>query len=62
MGAQLDHFYVYGDVYAALSTCEELEMLLNRLHRQQLLTNQDWTRGLQNASEISRSLEAALQG
>jgi hypothetical protein len=42
MTADLNHFYAYGDVYDALAACDELEMLLNRLKRQGMLTDQQW--------------------
>ena len=34
MAVQLDHYHEFGDVYATLDTCDELESLLNRLRRE----------------------------
>lgn len=38
MSASADHFYTYGDVYETLEACDQLDMLLARLRRQQLLS------------------------
>ena len=60
MEAQLDHFYVHGDVYATLDTCDELELLLNRLQRLQLVETHEWTDSKQHLTKIRSSLEAIL--
>jgi hypothetical protein len=38
MSTSVDHFYTYGDVYETLEACDQLDMLLGRLRRQQLLS------------------------
>lgn len=55
-----DHYYLFGDVYATLDTCDELERLLGRLDGQQLLDDQDCTLSRQNIGAIRSSLEAEL--
>jgi hypothetical protein len=60
MAAQLDHYYLFGDVYATLDTCDELEQLLNRLQRLQLVGDQDWTDSRHHLTEIRSSLEGIL--
>jgi hypothetical protein len=61
MGAvQLDHFYVYGDVYESLDACDQLELLLGRLKRQGLITEPEWTQSRQNVAEIRARLESRL--
>lgn len=60
MAAELDHFYTYGDVYAALDTCEELELLLNRLQRQQLWRDQECRHTRDHVREVRSRLEKIL--
>ena len=60
MEGRLDALYVHGDIYAALNICEELEINLNVLRRQQLISEAAWTQARKSASEIRSSLEAIL--
>ena len=60
MATQLDHYYLFGDVYATLDTCDELEMLLNRLQRLQLVGDQDWTDSRHHLTGIRAGLEAIV--
>jgi hypothetical protein len=58
--AELDHYYIFGDVYETLDTCTELEQLLGRLHRQNLLTEGEWVSSKQNIAAIRSHLEGRL--
>ena len=58
--AELDHFYIFGDVYETLDTCAELEQLLGRLRRQDLLTEGEWMHSKQNIAAIRSRLEGRL--
>lgn len=59
---QVDHFYVYGDLYEVLDSCRELEMLLGRLKRQRLLSEDEWVDSRENLAAIRARLEARLGG
>lgn len=56
----LDHFYTFGDIYETLDTCDELEMQLSRLKRQQLLTDEGWRQSKDNIAEIRERLQRFL--
>jgi len=58
--AELDHYYLFGDVYETLDTCTELEQLLGRLRRQDVLTDQEWMTSKQNIAAIRSNLEGRL--
>lgn len=62
MSASLDHLYTYSDIYDTLDTCQELELLLGRLRRQQLLSDVEWMQSRQNLAEIRTRLEGRLDG
>lgn len=57
---QLDHYYVFADVYTTLDTCEELDMLLGRLRRQHLLSDEEWMQSRHQVSEIRSRLQETL--
>ena len=59
--ARLDHFYRFGDVYETVDACDQLEILLARLRRQNLLSDQEWVESRKNVAEIRARLEARLQ-
>jgi hypothetical protein len=56
----LDHFDKYGDVYATLDTCDELESLLNRLRRGGLYGDAEWMGGRRHLAEIRAGLARLL--
>ena len=56
----LDHYYLFGDVYETLDTCTELEQLLGRLRRQGMLSDQEWMSSKQNIAAIRSRLEDRL--
>lgn len=56
----LSHYYTHGDVYEALEACLELEMLLGRLRRQQLLEDDAWRRMRESLDEIRCQVERRL--
>ena len=58
--ASLDDFYDHSDVYETLDACQELEMLLNRLRRQQMLTDLAWMQSRQSLADIRARLESRL--
>lgn len=58
---RLDHYYVYGDVYETLDACDNLELLLGRLRRQHLLSDQESDRTKRSIAEIRARLEAHLR-
>jgi len=58
--ASLDDLYDHGDVYETLDACQELEMLLNRLRRQQTLTDLEWMQSRQTLADIRARLESLL--
>ncbi len=55
--ANIDHFYTFGDVYEAVDACDQLELLLGRLKRQCLLSEQEWLESRHNVAEIRSRLE-----
>jgi hypothetical protein len=61
--ADPDHFYLFGDVYETLETCDRLSTLLGRLRRQNLLSERDLAgtrRGLEAIRErVQDHLNAA---
>jgi hypothetical protein len=57
---ELDHYYLYGDVYETLDTCTELEQQLGRLRRQGVLSDQEWMISKQNVAAIRSRLEDRL--
>jgi hypothetical protein len=59
--AQASHYYLFGDVYAAQESCDQLEILLNRLRRQQILGDQEWQRSSHYLSGLRSRLEAMIQ-
>jgi hypothetical protein len=59
---QVDHFYTFGDVYEALDACRELEMLLGRLKRQRLLSEDEWAASRENLAAIRARVETHLGG
>lgn len=59
--ANLDHFYTFGDVYETVDACDQLELLLGRLRRQNLLSEQEWTECRRRVAEIRARLEAHLE-
>jgi hypothetical protein len=58
--AEMDHYYIFGDVYETLDTCTELEQLLGRLRRQGMLSDQEWMVSKQNVAAIRSRLESRL--
>jgi NAD(P)-dependent dehydrogenase (short-subunit alcohol dehydrogenase family) len=56
----LDCFYIFGDVYETLDTCQELEQLLGRLRRQNLLNEQDWSHSKRSIVEIRSQFERRI--
>lgn len=58
--ARLDHFYTYSDVYETVDACDQLELLLGRLRRQGLLSEQEWMQSRRDVAEIRSRLDAHL--
>jgi hypothetical protein len=57
MPTDLNHYYKYGDVYDALAACDELEMLLSRLKRRNLLSDQQWSESAAHVASIRRRVQ-----
>lgn len=57
---ELDQFYTYGDVYETLDTCRQLEMLLGRLKRQHLLSDEEVAHSKDDVSRVRARLEAQI--
>lgn len=58
----LDHFFTYGEVYDALEVCQDLEMVLARLQRHELLSDMDLERCRQRIAEVRSMVEGSLPG
>jgi hypothetical protein len=58
MQVDLDHFYAFGDVYEAVEACDHLETMLARLHRQRLLTDEQWEQSKASIAGIRTRVEA----
>ncbi|HEX6507931.1 MAG TPA: hypothetical protein VF221_09890 [Chloroflexota bacterium] len=56
-----DNYFTFGDVYETLDTCQQLDLLLNRLRRQSLLEERDWMSTRAHIAEVRKSLESMLQ-
>jgi len=57
---ELDHFYKYGDVYQALEACDQLEVMLGRLKRQELLPQEDCQESKDELAHIRERLEGRI--
>lgn len=56
----LDHFYLFGDVYETLDTCAQLETLLGRLRRQRLMSDEHWMASKDNVAAIRGRIQQRL--
>lgn len=56
----LDHFYKYGDVYHALEACDQLETMLNRLKREDLLAQVECEDSKDELAQIRERLEGHI--
>jgi hypothetical protein len=56
----LDHFYLFGDVYETLETCDRLSTLLGRLRRQNLLSEDDLARTRRGLEAIRERVQDHL--
>ena len=59
--AHSEEFFVFGDVYETLEACQQVEMLLSRLRRRQLMDDQNWMANKAHVAEIRKTLEEMLQ-
>ena len=59
---ELDHFYVYGEIYDALDTCDQVSQALNRLRRHGLLPADDAGTSEAYVVKIRERLEQQLSG
>lgn len=57
---QDDHFYTYGDVYEAVDACDQLELLMGRLRRQDMLSEQEWIEIRLAVAAVRARLDALL--
>jgi hypothetical protein len=57
---QLDHYYTFGDVYETFDVCEQLNMMLSRLRRQDLLDDDELGQSRRNLAAIRSRIEAHL--
>ncbi|HEX6509322.1 MAG TPA: hypothetical protein VF221_16970 [Chloroflexota bacterium] len=58
----LDHFYTFGEVHETLEAVDQVERMLSRLKRQNLLSEQAWLESKANLAEIRGRVENRLQG
>lgn len=58
--ARLEHFYTFGDVYETLEACDQLEILLGRLRRQQLLDDEAWARCKEQVGDLRSCVEGLM--
>ena len=56
-----DHLQLFGDVYEALDACDQLELILNRLHRQYLLDEAEWNAHRTQVEGVRRAVERQLR-
>jgi hypothetical protein len=54
---ELEHYYKFGDMYQALEACDQLEVMLARLKRQQLLPNSQCEESRNELAHIRERLE-----
>jgi hypothetical protein len=55
--AALGHFSTFGEVYATLDACDQVQLLLGRLRREQLLGEEEYQGSRQQIAEIRASVE-----
>jgi hypothetical protein len=56
----LDHYYLFGDMYETLDACEQLDVMLSRLRRQSLISDEDLRHTQQNLAAIRQRVEHHL--
>lgn len=59
---ELDHLYVYGEIYDALDTCDQVSQVLSRLRRHGLLSPDDAGASEAHVDKIRERLEQQLSG
>jgi CRP/FNR family transcriptional regulator, cyclic AMP receptor protein len=58
----LDHFYTYGELYETLDVCGQMEAMLGRLKREELISGEEWSESTGHLSAIRERLETHLDG
>lgn len=61
-GQDLDRLFETGDVLDSLEACDQLELLLSRLHRKATLSDEEWMQCRRQVDEVERFLESRLGG
>jgi len=58
--AALGHFSTFGEVHQTLDACDQLQSLLGRLRREQLLGEEEYRESRQQVAEIRASVESYI--
>lgn len=53
----LDHFYQFGEVHETLDACDQLDMMLGRLKRRHILSEETWRSSKRHLTEIRSRIE-----
>jgi hypothetical protein len=57
----LDHFYTFGEVHETLEAVDQVDRMLGRLKRQNLLSSDAFLASKRNLAEIRMRIEARLR-